>query len=83
MDNNKEYVVVEFPEVQDISEKEGFFDNARLINGEKGLATYGGSAYLVDKEWLTQEHKDVTEFDDNGVDIDEIYDYELEQLGFL
>ena len=51
METKMMFTVVMFPESQDFEAREGFYDNAMLINGEKSLETYGGSAYLVDTKY--------------------------------
>lgn len=48
----EKFVVVEWPEIQDLMDLEGFEDNAHLINDERGLDKYGSSAYFVSEEWL-------------------------------
>lgn len=46
------YEIIQWPEIQALMEKEGFQDNAYLINDEQGISEYGSSAYFVNKEWL-------------------------------
>lgn len=46
------YVIVTWPESQELMEREGFEENCHLINDESGLDLYGSSAYFVDKDWL-------------------------------
>jgi hypothetical protein len=46
------YTVIQWPEIQDIMELEGFRENSHLINDERGLELYGSSAYFVNTEWL-------------------------------
>lgn len=48
------YEVVAFPYSQIIEGKEGFLSNCALINSDKGIETFGGGAYKVDKDWLEQ-----------------------------
>ena len=47
-------VIVVFPQSQVIEDKEGFFDNAELINSDKGISLYGGGAYIVNEEWYNK-----------------------------
>lgn len=47
----REYIVVEWPDVQYLMDMEGFGDNSYLVNDEKGIEDFGSSAYFVDKEW--------------------------------
>lgn len=46
------YVVITWPDSQDLMEIEGFRDNSYLINDEKGIEDFGSSAYFVSVEWL-------------------------------
>lgn len=46
------YIVVTWPEIQDIMDCEGFEENSYLINDYKGLDDFGSSAYFVKEEWL-------------------------------
>ena len=47
----EDYVIVEWPDIQDIMDKEGFGDNATLIEPNNSMGI-GSSTYLVNKEWL-------------------------------
>ena len=47
----EDYVIVGWPDIQDIMDKEGFEDNATLIEPNDSMGI-GSSTYLVDKEWL-------------------------------
>ena len=46
-----EYIVITWPESQKLEELEDFEDNSFLINSEKGILTFGNSAYFVEKNW--------------------------------
>lgn len=46
------YVVVTWPDSQDLMGKPGFRENSYLINDDKGIEDFGSSAYFVDEEWL-------------------------------
>lgn len=48
------YEIIQWPEIQALMEKEGFQDNAYIINDEQGINEYGSSAYFVNKEWLNK-----------------------------
>lgn len=48
------YVVVSWPDSQDLMGKPGFRENAYLVNDEKGIQVFGSSAYFVDEEWLAK-----------------------------
>lgn len=48
------YEAMSFPEVQSLFEKEGFDDNAYLINDEKGIKDFGPCAYFIKKEWFNK-----------------------------
>jgi len=45
------YIVVTWPDSQELMELEGFRDNSYLINDDKGLDDFGSSAYFVNEEW--------------------------------
>lgn len=46
------YVVVTWPDSQDLMTKAGFRENSYLINDDKGIEDFGSSAYFVDEDWL-------------------------------
>ena len=50
----KKFVVVCWPESQELMDIEGFEDHSHLINDEIGLMDYGSCAYFVDEEWLEE-----------------------------
>lgn len=50
-----EYVVITWPESQKLMEIEDFEDNSFLINSEKGILTFGNSAYFVEKNWYVKQ----------------------------
>ena len=45
------YIVVQWPDIQTYMDKEGFEDNAHLINDEKGIELFGSSAYFINERW--------------------------------
>ena len=47
----EDYVIIGWPDIQDIMDEEGFGDNAALIEPNDSMGI-GSSTYLVDKEWL-------------------------------
>ena len=49
-----DFVVIQWPEIQDLMDKEGFDTNASLANDEWCLEEYGSSAYFVNKQWLSK-----------------------------
>ena len=49
-----DFVIIQWPEVQDLMDKEGFDTNASLANDEWCLEKYGPSAYFVNKQWLSK-----------------------------
>ena len=65
----------------------GFRENCWLINGERGLDTYGSSAYLVDKDWYDEYADSPFVEDDEYEDYDDelqiAFDDDLIELGFL
>lgn len=46
-----DYIVITWPDVQELFEVEGFRENSYLINDDKGIEDFGSSAYFVDKSW--------------------------------
>ena len=46
-----DYIVVTWPESQELFEIDGFREHAFLINDDKGMEIFGSSAYFVDKAW--------------------------------
>lgn len=53
MDEEK-YIVVTWPDVQELMTAEGFEDNSYLINDEKGVDDFGSSAYFVKESWYNK-----------------------------
>ena len=49
-----DFVVIQWPAIQDLMDKEGFDTNASLANDEWCLEKYGSSAYFVNKQWLSK-----------------------------
>ncbi len=47
------YIIVIWPEVQDLMDYAGFRENSYLINDDKGLDDFGSSAYFVNEEWYS------------------------------
>ena len=47
-----DFIIVQWPEVQELMDREGFDTNACLANDEWTLEKYGSSAYFVNKAWL-------------------------------
>lgn len=52
------YIIVEWPEVQTLMEREGFEENSCLINSGIFLERYGSSAYFVDKYWYENQYEE-------------------------
>ena len=48
------YVVISWPDSQDLMDKEGFRENSYLVNDEQGIEDFGSSAYFVDEDWLNK-----------------------------
>ena len=53
----EDYVIIGWPDIQDIMDEEGFEDNATLIEPNDNMGI-GSSTYLVDKEWLESLNKE-------------------------
>ena len=49
-----DFVIIQWPEIQYLMDKEGFNTNASLANDEWSLEKYGSSAYFVNKQWLSK-----------------------------
>ena len=49
-----DFVVIQWPEVQDLMTKEGFHHNSHLGTDQRFLNKYGSSAYFVNKQWLSK-----------------------------
>jgi len=47
----EDYEIIGWPEIQELMDKEGFEDNAALIEPNDNMGI-GSSTYLVDNEWL-------------------------------
>ena len=48
------YIIVTWPDSQELMELEGFRDNSYLVNDTKGLDDFGSSAYFVNFEWYNK-----------------------------
>lgn len=48
------FIVIQWPDVQDLMGEPGFRDNASLINDERFYQLYGDSAYFVNEEWYNK-----------------------------
>lgn len=48
------FIVIQWPDIQELMNKEGFRDNASLINDERFYQLYGDSAYFVNEEWYNK-----------------------------
>lgn len=46
------YVIVEWPEVQELMSHKDFSDHACLITEDSWVDQYGYSSYFVDERWL-------------------------------
>ena len=47
----EDYVIVEWPEIQELMDKKGFEKNTALITPNDSMGI-GSSTYLVNKEWF-------------------------------
>lgn len=47
----EDYVIIGWPDIQDIMDEEGFEENTTLIEPNDSMGI-GSSTYLVDKEWF-------------------------------
>lgn len=53
----KDFEIIGWPDIQDIMDKEGFADNATLIEANDSMGI-GSSTYLIDKEWFESLDKE-------------------------
>lgn len=53
----EKFIVVTWPDSQNLMEYEGFEENCHLIDDESGLDQYGSSAYFVNEDWLREREK--------------------------
>ena len=72
------YIIICWPESQELMELDGFRENCSLINGERGLDIYGSCAYLVDKDWYDEYANAPFVKDDDDMDNDEDEEYDDE-----
>jgi hypothetical protein len=49
-----DFTVVIWPDIQNLFDEPGFFENSSLINDSPLLEEYGSSAYFVRKSWLNE-----------------------------
>ena len=49
-----EYIVLTWPEIQNLMVKEDFEEHSYLINDDKGLNDFGSSAYFIEKNWYDE-----------------------------
>ena len=52
MSNEHVFVVITWPDIQDLMDEEGFEENSILINDGSLYEKYGDSAYMVNLNWL-------------------------------
>jgi hypothetical protein len=50
--DDDDYVIIAWPEIQDLMNREGFNKNCCLANSTQFIEEYGSSAYFVNKKWL-------------------------------
>lgn len=53
----EKYIVVQWPEVQEIMDCEGFRTHSYLINDDQGMEDFGSSAYFVDEDWYNRVNR--------------------------
>ena len=52
----EKYVVVRWPESQELMDKEGL-SHSYLINNERGLEDFGDQAYFVEEDWYNRVNR--------------------------
>ena len=50
----EKYVVVRWPESQELMEEKGFESHSYLINDDQGLEDFGDQAYFVEEDWYNK-----------------------------
>ena len=55
------YIIITWPESQELMDLPGFRENSYLINDDKGITDFGSSAYFVRKGWLPMDIEDIKE----------------------
>ena len=63
------YVVVTWPDSQNLMDREGFSENSYLVNDDKGIEDFGSSAYFVDEDWLNSLSETPTDADEVWKDV--------------
>ena len=53
----EKYIVVRWPESQELMDKEGFKSHCYLINDEQGLEDFGSQAYFVEEDWYNRVNR--------------------------
>lgn len=56
MSSENVFVVITWPDIQDLMDEEGFEENSILINDGSLYEKYGDSAYMVNLDWLNKTH---------------------------
>lgn len=51
-DVSEEFIVIPWPEVQELMNKEGFRENSCLVNDSPLYEEFGDQAYFVRKQWI-------------------------------
>ena len=54
----KKYIVIEFPEIQEVQQLPGFKEHCCLINDDAFVDMYGSSAYFVDEDWYNAANEE-------------------------
>lgn len=54
MSNEHVFVVITWPDTQELMDEEGFEENSILINDGPLYDKYGDSAYMVNLNWLSK-----------------------------
>jgi len=52
------FIVITFPKVQELMEREGFEENSEIIISSSLIKVYGQSAYFVRLSWINFLNKD-------------------------
>ena len=53
----EKYVVVRWPESQELMDERGFESHCYLISDEQGLEDFGSQAYFVEEDWYNRVNR--------------------------
>lgn len=51
---SERFIIIQWPEVQELMDEIGFKEHSYLINDDLGVEEYGSSAYFVEEDWYNR-----------------------------